>query len=102
MKTTYVNVKCGRFIDLKGLTPKTFIKDTRQNGRVECVRYFKASFWCLLYAWIVYATYHIEFWFKAFLPCNSDNVMNFSQFNCSNRKIPLFMHIMLKLFLNHW
>jgi len=44
MKTTYVNVKYGRFMELKGLTPKTFMKDTGHKGRVECVRYFKASF----------------------------------------------------------
>jgi len=59
MKTTYVNVKCGRFMELKGLTPKTFMKDMGSKGHVECVRYFKASFWCKLYAWIVYATYQI-------------------------------------------
>ena len=44
MKTTYVNVKCGRFMELKDLTPKIFMKDTRHKGLVECVRYFKASF----------------------------------------------------------
>jgi len=27
--------------------------------------------------------------------------MNFSQFNGSNRKIPLFMHIMVELFLDY-
>jgi len=27
--------------------------------------------------------------------------MNFSQFNGSNREIPLFMHIIVELFLDH-
>jgi len=37
METIYMNVKCGRFMELKGLTPKTFIKDTGHKGYVECV-----------------------------------------------------------------
>jgi len=41
MDTTYMNVKCGHFMELKGLTPKTFMKDTGHKGYVECVRYSK-------------------------------------------------------------
>jgi len=72
MKTTYVNVKCDRFIELMGLTPKIFMKDLGHKGHVECVRYFKTGFLCKLYALIVYATYQIKFWFKYFLSCNFD------------------------------
>jgi len=44
MKTIYVNVKCDHFMGLKSLTPKTFMKETKHKGHVECVRYFKVCF----------------------------------------------------------
>jgi len=41
METTYVYVKCGRFMELKCLTPKPFMNDMGHKGCVECVRYLK-------------------------------------------------------------